>query len=99
MLPCFEEQEEHKPEKDKKFIPYYVIKLIKEKTIKLCHTNLQEDGHDDDWYQEEEELLDKPCCPQNPLTQAHHLHSLTDTSLFLQNKFLREDVKNGKMKK
>ena len=51
-------------------------------------SDLQEDSHDDDRYQEEQELLDEPGGPQNPLAQPHHLHGLSDAHLLLQNKFL-----------
>ena len=37
-------------------------------------THLDENGHDQNGDEEEDELLQVPCAPQDPLTQSHHEH-------------------------
>ena len=40
----------------------------------IFSTHLDENGHDQNGDEEEDELLQVPCAPQDPLIQSHHEH-------------------------
>ncbi len=46
-------------------------------------------GHDEGRNEEKDELLQVPGAPQHPLTQTHHVHGLTNTSLLLKDQLLQ----------